>query len=109
MVGGGVNRGWAGNVLEGERGTIQADFTATTILAIGIGAILATQLPRVGIPCNPLAIAVIVAAIGALELLEAQVGGIFVQGWPWGAFLVLGGLWELRPALTRPSKSRRAA
>jgi len=41
-------------------GMIQADFTATTILAIGIGAILATQLPRVGIPCNPLAIAVIV-------------------------------------------------
>jgi hypothetical protein len=89
--------------------TIQADFTATTILAIGIGAILATQLPRVGIPCNPLAIAVIVAAIGGLELLEAQVGGIFPQGWPWGTFLMLGGLWELRPAVTRPSKSRQAA
>ncbi len=89
--------------------TIQADFTATTILAIGIGAILATQLPRVGIPCNPLAIAVIVAAIGGLELLEAQVGGIFVQGWPWGTFLMLGGLWELRAAVTRPSKSRQAA
>ncbi len=58
---------------------------------------------------DPLAIAVIVAAIGALELLEAQVGGIFVQGWPWGTFLVLGGLWELRPALTRPSVSRQAA
>ncbi|MEJ7744333.1 MAG: hypothetical protein WKF73_18415 [Nocardioidaceae bacterium] len=86
-------------------GTIRADFTATTILAIGIGAILATQLPRFGIPCNALAIAVIIFLIGGLELLEAQAGGIFVKGWPWGVFLVLGGLWELRPAVTRPATS----
>jgi len=33
-------------------GAIRADFTATTILAIGIGAILATQLPRVGFPAT---------------------------------------------------------
>lgn len=65
-------------------GAVHADFTATTILAIGIGAILATQLPRVGIPCNPLAIAVIIFLIGGLELLEARAGGIFVQAWPWG-------------------------
>jgi hypothetical protein len=84
-------------------GTIRSDFTSTTILAIGIGAILATQLPRVGIPCNPLAIALIIFLIGGLELLEAQAGGVFVKGWPWGVFLVLGGLWELRPTLTRPS------
>lgn len=83
-------------------GVISTDFTATTILAIGVGATAATQLPRIGIPCNPLAIAVVVFLIGALELLEAQAGGIFVQGWPWGVFLVLGGLWELRPAVTRP-------
>jgi hypothetical protein len=84
-------------------GTIRSDFTATTIFAIGAGAILATQLPRVGIPCNPLAIALIIFLIGGLELLEAQAGGVFVKGWPWGVFLMLGGLWELRPALTRPS------
>ncbi len=80
-------------------GTIQADFTATTILAIGIGAILATQLPRVGIPCNPLAIAVIVAAIGALELLEAQVGGIFCPG------VALGDVPRTRRALGTPAGS----
>lgn len=85
--------------------TIRSDFTATTILAIGIGAVLATQLPRFGIPCNPLAIAVIVFLIGGLELLEAQAGGIFVKGWPWGVFLVLGGLWELRPSVTGPAPS----
>lgn len=83
-------------------GIIRIDFTAAAVLAIGVGAVLATQLPRVGIPCNPLAIAVVVTAIGALELVEAQAGGVFVDGWPWGAFLVLGGLWELRPAVTRP-------
>ena len=89
-------------------GTIRADFTATTILAIGIGAILATQLPRVGIAGNALAIAMTIALIGGLELLEAQVGGIFVKGWPWGVFLGLGGLWELRPAVTRPAVTRPA-
>lgn len=83
-------------------GALSLDFTAAAVLAIGVGSIAATQLPRVGIPCNPLAIAVVVTAIGALELLEAQAGGIFVDGWPWGMFLVLGGLWELRPAVTRP-------
>ncbi len=83
-------------------GTISVDFTAAAVVAIGLGAVVATQLPRVGIPCNPLAIAVVVAAVGALELLEAQAGGVFVDGWPWGVFLVLGGLWELRPAMTRP-------
>lgn len=83
-------------------GTINVDFTAATILAIGLGAVVATQLPRVGIPCNPLAIAVVVASIGALELLEAQAGGVFVDGWPWGVLLVLGGIWELRPTVTRP-------
>lgn len=83
-------------------GTLRIDFTAAAVLAIGVGAIAATQLPRAGIPCNPLAIAVVVTAIGALELLEAQAGGGFADGWPWGAFLVLGGIWELRPALTRP-------
>jgi hypothetical protein len=81
-------------------GTLSVDFTAAAVLAIGVGAIAATQLPRAGIPCNPLAIAVVVAAIGALELLEAQAGGVFADGWPWGVFLVLGGLWELRPAMT---------
>ena len=86
-------------------GTIRVDFTAATIFAIGVGAILATFLPRFGVPCNPQAIAIIVAAIGGLELLEAQVGGALVKGWPWGLFLVLGGLWELRPALTRPAMS----
>lgn len=83
-------------------GTLNVDFTAATILAIGVGSTVATQLPRLGIPCNPLAIALVVASIGALELLEAQAGGVFVDGWPWGALLVLGGIWELRPAVTRP-------
>lgn len=81
-------------------GTLGLDFTAAAVLAIGVGSIAATQLPRAGIPCNPLAIAVVVTAIGALELLEAQAGGVFVDGWPWGVFLVLGGIWELRPAVT---------
>lgn len=60
-------------------GAISVDFTAAAVLAIGLGAVAATQLPRVGIPCNPLAIAV---AVGALELLEAQAGGVFADGWP---------------------------
>ena len=84
-------------------GTVGIDFTAAAVLAIGVGAVAATQLPRAGIPCNPLAIAVVVTAIGALELLEAQAGGVFVDGWPWGVFLVLGGIWELRPAVTGPA------
>ncbi len=83
-------------------GTIETDFTAATIMMIGVGAILAVVvLPRVGIPCNPLAIAVIVAAIGLLELLQAEIGGVLTKGWPWGVLLVLGGLWELRPSVTR--------
>lgn len=86
-------------------GTIKVDFTAATILAIGIGAIAATLLRRFGIPCNPLAIAVIVAAIGGLELAQAQLGGVLADGWPWGAFLAAGGVWELRPSLTRPQAS----
>lgn len=86
-------------------GTIHVDFAAATIFAIGIGAIAATALPRFGIRCNPLAIAAIIAAIGLLELLEAQVGGALVDGWPWGVFLAAGGLWELRPSVTRPAVS----
>lgn len=82
-------------------GTIRTDFAAAAIFAIGIGAVLATFLPRFGIPCNPLAIAVIMAAIGALELTQFEFGGVLNDGWPWGAFLAAGGLWELRPGVWR--------
>jgi len=64
--------------------TISVDSTADAVLAIGLGALVATQLPRVGIPCNPLTITAVVAAVGTLELLEAQAGGVFADGWPWG-------------------------
>ena len=82
-------------------GTVDVDFTAAAILMIGVGALAATVLPRFGIPCNRVALAAIMTAIGALELLEAQAGGVFADGWPWGVFLMLGGLWELRPAAIR--------
>ncbi len=90
-------------ILSGTIGDAGRDFTPGTIMMIGVGAILAVVvLPRLGIPCNPLAIAVIVAAIGLLELLQAEIGGVLTKGWPWGVLLVLGGLWELRPSVTRP-------
>ncbi len=90
-------------ILSGTIGEAGRDFASGTLIGIGVGAVLAVLvLPRLGIPCNALAVAVIVLAIGVLEQFQFLVGGATADAWPWGVLLVLGGLWELRPSLTRP-------
>lgn len=83
-------------------GTWHIDFASAAITGIGVGAVLSLGLVRLGIPVSPAAVAVNLLLIGLLELAEAQVGGALVKGWPWALLLVVGALWELRPALTFP-------
>lgn len=90
-------------ILSGSLGDAGRDFAPGTLIGIGVGAVLAVLvLPRLRIPCNPLAVAVVVLAIGVLEQFQFVVGGATQDAWPWGVLLVLGGLWELRPSVTRP-------
>ena len=83
-------------------GTWHIDFASAAITGIGIGSVLALGLVRLGVLVSPAAIAVNIALIGLLELAEAQVGGELLKGWPWALLLVVGALWELRPAVTFP-------
>ncbi len=80
-------------------GTWHVDFASAAITGIGIGAVLSLGLARLGMPVNPAAIAVNLLLIGLLELAEAQIGGALTKGWPWALLLLLGALWELRPAV----------
>ncbi len=86
-------------------GTWHIDFASAAITGIGVGAVLSLGLVRLGLPVNPTAIAVNLLLIGLLELAEAQVGGALVKGWPWALLLVVGALWELRPAVTFPTST----
>lgn len=86
-------------------GTWHVDFASAAITGIGIGAVLSLGLARLGLPVNPAAIAVNLLLIGLLELAEAQIGGALTKGWPWALLLVVGALWELRPAVTFPNSS----
>ena len=96
-------------------GTWHVDFASAAISGIGIGAVLSLGLARLGVPVHPAAIAVNLLLIGLLELAEAQIGGPLRDGWPWALLLLLGALWELRPAVTLAQSSsgghvaRRAA
>lgn len=90
-------------------GTWHVDFPSAAITGIGLGAVLALGLTRVGIPVNPAAIAVNIALIGLLELAEAQIGGDLLKGWPWALLLAVGALWELRPAITFPRSTAPSA
>ena len=84
--------------------TISVDFTAAAVLAIGLGALVATQLPRVGIlqPAHDHR-----GCGGGWHPGAARGAGRWcLRGRvAVGVFLVLGGLWELRPAVTRPVSS----
>lgn len=86
-------------------GTWRIDFASAAITGLGVGAVLALGLIRLGVPVNPAAIAVNLLLIGLLELAEAQVGGALVKGWPWALLLVIGALWELRPTVTFPNST----
>ncbi len=91
-------------------GTLRVDFTSAAIVGIGLGAVLSVLLlPRFGIPVTVLGLAVNTLLIGVLELAEAQVGGVLVDGWAWGLLLVIGALWESRPSVTMPNRERAAA
>ncbi len=86
-------------------GTWHVDFASAAITGIGVGAVLSLGLARLGVPVNPAAIAVNLLLIGLLELAEAQLGGALTKGWPWALLLLVGALWELRPAVTVPTSS----
>lgn len=89
---------WAVAVLLVLTGTLQLDFAGAAVTGLGIGAVLASLLPRVGIPAPALSIAAPVLLVGVLELAQSQLHGPLDKGWAYGGLLALWGLWELRGA-----------
>ncbi len=90
-----VVTGWAVAVLLVRSGTLDADFAATGILGLGVGALLACQIPRVGFTVTPYSLAVPVVLVGLLALLQSEAGGVFNKGWLYGGLLAARGLWDL--------------
>ncbi len=91
-------------------GTLHVDFASAAITGVGLGALAAVLvLPRVGVPVTVLSLAVNTLLIGLLELAEAQVAGVLVDGWAWGLLLLAGAVWESRPSVTMPARERVGA
>jgi hypothetical protein len=73
-------------------GTLHVNFASAAITGVGLGALAAVLvLPRVQVPVTVLSLAVNTLLIGLLELAEAQVAGVLVDGWAWGLLLLAGG------------------
>ncbi len=69
--------------------TVNADFTAVTVTALGVGATAAALLGRFGIRVDPLAIGLSVLFAGLTQLVASFGVGILGRGWFYGALLLV--------------------
>jgi len=86
--------------------TLDADFTAVAVTALGVGATGAALLGRIGFRVDALAVAVSVLLAGITELAASAGVSLLAHGWFYGALLgvwVLGDLIRWSPLLRRGS------
>jgi len=88
---------WGGAVALWFTGHLREDFTAVAVAGLGVGAVLAALLPRVGVVASPVAIGVTVLLIGLLEGVQASRHGVWDKGWAYAVLPAAWGLWQLRP------------
>jgi hypothetical protein len=83
---------------------------ALTVLALGLGGVLAALLEQArGVTIGTMGVALPVLLFGAFALGEQQQSGPFAgRAWPYAVLLALWGLWALRPRPTPPSRSPAA-
>lgn len=83
-----------------ERGGDSFQLLALTVMALGLGGVLAALLGQLrGLVITPMSIALPVLLFGAFSLLEQQrVEPVTGQTWVYVALLALWGAFELRPA-----------
>jgi hypothetical protein len=72
-------------------------FSPVVLIGVGTGALLATLLPRAGVPVPPPSVAAAVLLSGVFFLLSERGGEAFRSPLLYGALLVAWGLWELLP------------
>lgn len=102
---------WGGAVLLVFSHTLNADFPAVAVTALGVGATAAALLGRAGFRVNGIAIALSILFAGLTELVASLGVALLGRGWFYGALLgvwVLTDLARLSP-LTRTSVERPAA
>lgn len=81
---------WAVGVVLEFSGVVTADFTAVTIVGLGVGGVIAALLSRLGIRIPALAVGLSVLGAGLTELLAALGVGVLGRGWFYG---ILFGAW----------------
>ncbi len=89
--------------------TVDVDFAAATVTALGAGATLAVLLQRAGFAVSALGIALSVLLAGGFELLDAVGPALFGKGWAYAILLGGWGLWELRLVRTHNAPDRDPA
>ncbi|SDY04731.1 hypothetical protein SAMN05661080_02126 [Modestobacter sp. DSM 44400] len=94
---------WGGAVVLVFSHTLNADFAAVAVTALGIGATAAALLGRVGFRMDAIAVALSVLFAGLTELIASLGVAILGRGWFYGALL---GVWVLSD-LARISPLRR--
>lgn len=86
---------WLGDGRPGD----SFQFLALTVLALGLGGVLASLLGQVrGFAVSPMSVSLPVLLFGGFALLEQQAVAPFAgQTWPYAVLLALWGAYELRP------------
>ncbi len=74
-------------------------FSPVVLTTVGLGAVVAMLLPRLGVVVDGLSVAAAVLLSGVFFLLsERGATDVFRSSLVYGALLAAWGLWELRPA-----------
>ncbi len=74
-------------------------FSPVVLTTVGLGAVVAMLLPRLGLAVDGLSVAVAVLLSGVFFLLsERGATDVFRSALVYGVLLAAWGLWELRPA-----------
>ncbi len=74
-------------------------FSPVVLTTVGLGAVVAMLLPRLGVAVDGLSVAAAVLLSGVFFLLsERGATDVFRSSLVYGALLAAWGLWELRPA-----------
>lgn len=98
---------WGGAVVLVFSHTVNADFPAAAVTALGIGATAAALLGRIGFRVDALAVGLSVLLAGLTELVASLGVAILGRGWFYGALLgvwVLADLARLSPLMRTGSK-----
>jgi hypothetical protein len=84
-------------------------FSSVVLTGVGAGALVATLLPRYGVPVPAPSVAAAVLLSGVFFLLSERGGEVFRSTLLYGALLVAWGVWELLPRSGRAADSEAAS